>query len=155
MALSLWYFCDLRTSHPESADLFRRAVEALQCLPPDEETDIALGLMLAFQAWFTAADASLAHQGEAFAEKSLAILRRYDCPQETVFALVCLANTKSFMLGEYKRAEQAAREGLAIAQEHRTQWGLGPCLVQLSNSLQSQGDVIQARQVADACREVG
>ena len=39
MMLTLWAFYDLGMPHPEGAELFRRAVAALEAVPPDKETE--------------------------------------------------------------------------------------------------------------------
>lgn len=155
MALSLVYFCDLRIPHPDAVDLFRRAAEALQMHPANEETEICLGLMLALQAWFIEGSTLLALQAKKQVESSLIILRKYECPQEMVFALVALANISQYLLRQFTEGEQAAREGLAIVHKHNTPWGLGPCLLQLGSCLRAQGDFAQAIHFAETCLQAG
>src|SRR5437762_3928975 len=131
MAPSLWFFCDLRLPHPEGAALFGRAVEALEAVSPEKETEIALGFMMALQAYFIASDPKLVLQGKALSENGLVILRKCDCPEEMVWALIGLSRVNVFSLGEFTKGEQAAREGLAIARTHDFQWGIESTLFQL------------------------
>src|SRR5579871_2944010 len=46
-----------------------------------------------------------------------------------------------------------SHQKLALA--HQTQWGLGPCFVQLTASLRAQGDLVQARRCAEEAYRVG
>src|SRR5712675_1446269 len=84
MEHTLVTFCDFRIPDLEAADLFRRAVEALQSLPPEKETEILLGLMMAHQGWFTNCVPKFELHAKVLITKGLAILRKYDCPKETL-----------------------------------------------------------------------
>ncbi|MHB8625810.1 MAG: ATP-binding protein [Aggregatilineales bacterium] len=146
MALPLWDYCDYRAPHAEAAALFGQAAQVLQAAPLMRETEIALGLMLALQGWLTDYLPASLTQGKALIEKSLVILRKYDCPEEMVVALYALAVNTGYSLRQFSESKQAASEGLRIAQENHIQWAIGRCFFMLGYCLWAEGDLVQARQ---------
>jgi tetratricopeptide (TPR) repeat protein len=149
MALSLWYYTNLRTSHLEAAELYARAAEALQMLPPEKETEIVLGHLLARQAWFFTETPSQALLGKALVEKSLAILGKHNCIEEMVIALDSLWLIVSFGLRQFDVAEQVARDALEMVRENPIQWILGQILTHNAYSPWRHGALIKAREIAE------
>lgn len=149
MALSLWCFCTLRRPASEGADIFGRAVAALQAAPGTDETQdrtqIVLGHMLARQGWFQ--DDLL--KGAAIIEKSLELLGQYDCPLETMIALESHARVVGFRLGRFDEGMRTAEEGVQLAQVHDVQWMLGHCLTYVGYCAWGQGDAVRAREIGE------
>jgi hypothetical protein len=56
----------------------------------------------------------LLERGKALAEEGVALLRRQDCPEEMILALMSLGFT-CFLLNEWTQMERASQEGLQIA----------------------------------------
>lgn len=148
MALSLWYFWDLRAPYMEAADLFGRAAAALESAPPTKETEILLGHMLARQAWFSV---DAAPRIKALLEKSLGLLRKHDCPEEMVIALLTLAHKSERGPDQVAGRVQAAEEALGIARKWDITWGIMHSLAILGDAVKDQGDYARAWQIGEEC----
>jgi hypothetical protein len=74
---------DLCRSNPDGVEIFTEAAELLQKLEASAERDIALGHIMARQAWFLNGVGQM-EKGQKIATEALELLRNHDCLEETI-----------------------------------------------------------------------
>lgn len=113
----------------EGLDLLGGAIRALEAaygqLPPDRESQIALGHILSTRSVF-AARAGQLEQAQGMLERSIEILRPLNEPRVLVEAFSFLGNVMEFM-GNHARAMELYTEGLEMAKSVGDQWFAGFC----------------------------
>jgi predicted ATPase/DNA-binding CsgD family transcriptional regulator len=144
---SLWYFCDLRCRFQEALDLFGQAVDMLRSSGARKATEVVLGQALAHQGWFYTS-LGFPEKGKAVIEEGLAILRRFDSPEEMLTGLICLCHPLAF-LGEWADLRQAAQESLQITSDNGSRWGEAFSLYWEGQAARREGEHAEAKHLGE------
>ena len=119
----LWYFLMVRARYDEAIDLFGRAVDRLQTLPPSEACDIALAEMLHSQGFFFTAIGQ-PDKGKALAEESLTRLQGLHADEIRARSYITLCRSEHY-LGRHAEMKVLTQRGLAVARSVRDPWYMG------------------------------
>jgi len=149
---SLALFLDLRSRRREAFELFGQAAEALRSAVPGEESAIALGGMLQRQGWFYSG-LGFPEKGQTFVDEGLAILRHYDCPEDTIEALRSLALACGDG-GDVVGAKQASQEALQIARDSGALWHTMETLYWLGYACYYLRDYQEARRLGEEALDI-
>jgi predicted ATPase/DNA-binding CsgD family transcriptional regulator len=149
-AKSLQEFLWIHPRYQDGVELFGKAVETLRCAAPGQETNITLGLALSNQSVFYTF-LGLLERGKALAEEAVALLRRQDCPEEMIVALMLLGFTY-FLRNEWTQMERTCQEGLQIARVYANLPGIAFHLLLLGQAALNHGNYQEARRLGEESR---
>lgn len=159
---SLYLFYTFKGAYQEGRGLVGQAAAVLARAPasadlPEEERDLLLGLLWAYEGRFCEFTEH-ADTAEQLFERSLQIFHRLGARRERALPLRGLGYM-AHVKGAYDRAGQCLRESMAIYEENQDRWGLANAMNSLSLVARRQGAFAQAKHLAqDALsvrREIG
>ncbi len=140
---SLFHLYDMRSWFREGAEMFGLARRALATDHPEASTALALGCVLAREAWFTFYLGRIDEAARLF-DQSVALLRAQEASAELIFPLNYQAAVMAYA-GDYPRGLALAQEGLTVARTLKDQYGQAVACNILGQTAYDQGDDHAAR----------
>ena len=140
---TLAVFYSIRGWYLEGLDVFARAMAVVETAPPNEQTRLLRGSLLAQQGFF-AVDAGRQEEAEERLRQAATILRTINARPELANVLNGLGLVAARM-GEYGTANQYHNEALAVARSAGDRWIVAKVLAALGNMALRQGKYSEAR----------
>lgn len=137
---SLYTFYFVQERGQEAEKIFELAVQGLREGQASEETQYVLGRVLARQGWLTQVA-----KAEAIFREGLALLRPFNVPNETAFALLGLGST--LLRHDPEQSYRHLTEGLEMYRAAGNRWGERIALYWLGLLALAQGRSVDAKQV--------
>ena len=145
---SLWFYLDVRSRGQEGIALLEYATRAIQSAPASENTDLALGRVLARLGWFYN-DIGFSERNAAISDEAIRILRQYDSPEDLITALHGRQMAADF-LAQWDVSLRISQEALEISRVIGDKGWEGQFLTYSGLSAYLKGDFELALQFAEA-----